>query len=108
MVRDAETNSTFTVHREIATVAWIIALFTAPITSGKTSTSTRSRISPHGAVGNSSAVVRPCYLMGAQASAWLWAKRPETVEEMFDYKERSGSVSPSGTRSRNALWFGCL
>lgn len=43
-----------------------------------------------GAVGNSSAVVRPCYLMGAQAIGMAWAKRPETVEEMFDYKRAVG------------------
>lgn len=43
-----------------------------------------------GAVGNSSAVVRPCYLMGAQAIAMAWAKRPETVEQTFDYKRTIG------------------
>lgn len=43
-----------------------------------------------GAVGNSSAVVRPCYLCGAQAIGMAWAKRPETVEEMFDYKRAVG------------------
>lgn len=43
-----------------------------------------------GAVGNSSAVVRPCYLCGAQAIGMAWAKRPETVEEKFDYKRKQG------------------
>lgn len=43
-----------------------------------------------GAVGASSAVVRPCYLCGAQALGMAWAKRPETVEEMFDYKRAIG------------------
>ena len=43
-----------------------------------------------GAVSNSSAVVRPCYLCGAQAIGMAWAKRPETVEEMFDYKRAVG------------------
>ena len=43
-----------------------------------------------GAVGASSAVVRPCYLCGAQAIGMAWAKRPETVEEMFDYKRAVG------------------
>lgn len=43
-----------------------------------------------GAVGNSSAIVRPCYLCGAQAVGIAWAKRPETVEETFDYKRAVG------------------
>lgn len=43
-----------------------------------------------GAVGASSAVVRPCYLCGAQALGMAWAKRPETIEEMFDYKRAVG------------------
>jgi len=43
-----------------------------------------------GAVGNSSAVVRPCYLCGAQALAIAWAMRPQTVEEEFDYKRAVG------------------
>lgn len=43
-----------------------------------------------GAVGNSSAIVRPCYLCGAQAVGMAWAKRPETVEETFDYKRAVG------------------
>ncbi len=43
-----------------------------------------------GAVGAGGAVVRPCYLCGAQAIGMAWAKRPETVEEMFDYKRAVG------------------
>lgn len=43
-----------------------------------------------GAVGNSSAVVRPCYLCGAQALAIAWAMRPQTVEEEFDYQRTVG------------------
>ncbi len=43
-----------------------------------------------GAVGDSSALVRPCYLMGAQALAMAWAMRPQTVEEDFDYKRNVG------------------
>lgn len=43
-----------------------------------------------GAVGNSSAVVRPCYLCGAQALGMAWAMRPQTVEEDFDYKRAVG------------------
>ncbi len=43
-----------------------------------------------GAVGAAGAVVRPCYLCGAQAIGMAWAKRPETVEEMFDYKRAVG------------------
>jgi len=43
-----------------------------------------------GAVGASSAVVRPCYLCGAQALGIAWAKRPETVTEEFDYGRSVG------------------
>lgn len=43
-----------------------------------------------GAVGASSAVVRPCYLCGAQALGIAWAMRPQTVEEDFDYKRTIG------------------
>lgn len=43
-----------------------------------------------GAVGASSAVVRPCYLCGAQALGAAWAMRPQTVEEEFDYKRKMG------------------
>ncbi|MEY2961955.1 MAG: hypothetical protein RLZ60_1785 [Pseudomonadota bacterium] len=43
-----------------------------------------------GAVGDSSAVVRPCYLCGAQALGMAWAMRPQTVEEEFDYKRKTG------------------
>lgn len=43
-----------------------------------------------GGVGASSAVVRPCYLLGAQALGMAWAMRPETVEETFDYKRAIG------------------
>jgi N4-gp56 family major capsid protein len=43
-----------------------------------------------GAVGASSAVVRPVYLCGAQALGVAWAKRPETVTEDFDYKRFEG------------------
>jgi len=43
-----------------------------------------------GAVGASSAVVRPCYLLGAQALGMAWAMRPQTVDEEFDYKRKMG------------------
>jgi N4-gp56 family major capsid protein len=43
-----------------------------------------------GAVGASSAVVRPCYLLGAQALGMAWAMRPQTVEDEFDYKRKVG------------------
>ena len=43
-----------------------------------------------GAVGASSAVVRPCYMLGAQALGMAWAMRPQTVEEEFDYKRKMG------------------
>jgi N4-gp56 family major capsid protein len=43
-----------------------------------------------GAVGASSAVVRPCYLLGAQALGMAWAMRPQTVDDEFDYKRKVG------------------
>lgn len=43
-----------------------------------------------GAVGAASAVVRPCYLCGAQALGIAWAMRPQTVEEEFDYGRSIG------------------
>ena len=43
-----------------------------------------------GAVGASSAVVRPCYLCGAQALGMAWAQRPQTVDEEFDYGREIG------------------
>jgi N4-gp56 family major capsid protein len=43
-----------------------------------------------GAVGASSAVVRPVYLLGAQALAIAWAMRPVTVDQEFDYKRKVG------------------
>lgn len=43
-----------------------------------------------GAVGNSSAVVRPVYLCGAQALGMAWAKRPTTVDADFDYGRKKG------------------
>ena len=43
-----------------------------------------------GAVGASSAVVRPVYLCGAQALAMAWAMRPQTVDEEFDYGRKVG------------------
>lgn len=43
-----------------------------------------------GAVGASSAVVRPVYLLGAQALGMAWAMRPQTVDEEFDYKRKVG------------------
>jgi N4-gp56 family major capsid protein len=41
-------------------------------------------------VGASTGDVAPCYLVGAQALAQVWAKRPETVDETFDYKRKTG------------------
>jgi N4-gp56 family major capsid protein len=43
-----------------------------------------------GAVGASSAVVRPVYLCGAQALGTAWAMRPKTVDEEFDYGRSVG------------------
>ena len=34
--------------------------------------------------------VAPCYLCGAQALGIAWAKRPQSIEETFDYKDKQG------------------
>jgi len=34
--------------------------------------------------------VAPCFLCGAGAVAMAWAKRPQTIEEEFDYKDKQG------------------
>lgn len=41
-------------------------------------------------VGNGGIDVAPAYLVGAQAIAMAWAKRPSTVEETFDYGDKHG------------------
>lgn len=41
-------------------------------------------------VGAGGIDVAPAYLCGAQAVGMAWAKRPQTVEEMFDYKDKQG------------------
>lgn len=43
-----------------------------------------------GLVGNSSDRVVPCYLCGAQALGMALAKRPETIDDDFDYKDKQG------------------
>lgn len=39
---------------------------------------------------NGTIAVAPVYLCGAQALAQVWAKRPTTVDETFDYKTKRG------------------
>lgn len=34
--------------------------------------------------------VAPCFLCGAQAVAHAWAKRPQSIEEEFDYRDKQG------------------
>ena len=41
-------------------------------------------------VGAGAIDVAPVYLCGAQAIGHAWAKRPESVEEEFDYKDKQG------------------
>jgi len=41
-------------------------------------------------VGDSTSDVAPVYLCGAQAIGYAIAKRPQTVEEEFDYKDKQG------------------
>jgi N4-gp56 family major capsid protein len=92
MVRDLAANSTFTqANREARNRGMDNPLFTGADYQWENVYIYEIEDIPSlGAVGNSSAVVRPCYLMGAQAIGMAWAKRPETVEEMFDYKRKVG------------------
>lgn len=41
-------------------------------------------------VGAGGIDVAPCYLCGAQAIGYAVAKRPQSVEEVFDYKDKQG------------------
>lgn len=41
-------------------------------------------------VGAAGVDVAPSYLMGAQALLWAWGKRPSTVSDEFDYKDKIG------------------
>jgi len=47
-------------------------------------------IDPVPGVGAGNIQVAPCYLCGAQALGIAWAKRPQTIEEEFDYKDKQG------------------
>ncbi len=92
MVRDLAANSTFVAaNREARNRGMDNPLFTgADYVWENVYIYEIEDIPSLGAVGASSAVVRPCYLLGAQALGMAWAKRPETVEEMFDYKRAVG------------------
>lgn len=92
MVRDLGSNSTFVqANREARNRGMDNPLFTgADYVWENVFIYEIEDIPSLGAVGNSSAIVRPCYLCGAQALGMAWAKRPETVEEMFDYKRSVG------------------
>lgn len=41
-------------------------------------------------VGAAGIDVAPCYLCGAGAVAMAWGKRPQSIEEEFDYKDKQG------------------
>lgn len=41
-------------------------------------------------VGAGSIDVAPCYFTGAQAVGMAWAKRPQSIEEAFDYGDKQG------------------
>lgn len=92
MVRDLASNSTFVqANREARNRGMDNPLFTgADYVWENVYIYEIEDIPSLGAVGNSSAVVRPCYLCGAQALGMAWAMRPETVEEEFDYKRAVG------------------
>lgn len=92
MVRDLASNSTFVqANREARNRGMDNPLFTgADYVWENVYIYEIEDIPSLGAVGNSSAVVRPCYLCGAQALGIAWAMRPQTVEEEFDYKRAVG------------------
>jgi len=92
MVRDLASNSTFVqANREARNRGMDNPLFTgADYVWENVYIYEIEDIPSLGAVGNSSAVVRPCYLCGAQALGMAWAMRPQTVEEEFDYKRAVG------------------
>lgn len=58
-----------------------------------------------GAVGNSSALVAPVYLCGAQALAMAWAKRTTSVDKTFDYGDKFG-VAIEEIRGIRKIIFG--
>jgi N4-gp56 family major capsid protein len=62
-------------------------------------------ISTLGAVGNSSAVVGPVYLCGAQAVGIGWAKRTTSRTKTFDYEDKFG-VAIEEIRGIAKLTFG--
>ena len=41
-------------------------------------------------VGAGAIDVAPCYLCGAGAVAMAWGKRPQSIEEEFDYGDKQG------------------
>lgn len=41
-------------------------------------------------ISNGTINVAPCFLCGAQALAQVWAKRPQTVTDQFDYESKNG------------------
>jgi N4-gp56 family major capsid protein len=92
MIRDLSANSTFVqANREARNRGMDNPLFTgADYVWENVYIYEIEDIPSLGAVGNSSAVVRPCYLCGAQALGMAWAMRPQTVEEEFDYKRAVG------------------
>ena len=51
-------------------------------------------------------------LMGAQALAWAWGERPNTVQEQFDYKNETGwaweMMSKAGKPKYNSKDYGCI
>lgn len=91
-VRDLAANSTFTqANREARNRGLNNPLFTgADYIWDNLAIYTIEDIPSLGAVGASSAIVRPVYLCGAQALAMAWAKRPVTAEEKFDYGRSTG------------------
>lgn len=92
MVRDLATNSTFVqANRDAGVRGNENKLFTgADYIWDNVYIYEIEDIPSLGAVGASSAIVRPCYLLGAQAIGMAWAMRPKTVEEEFDYKRKMG------------------
>lgn len=55
-------------------------------------------------VGNGGINVAPCYLCGAQVLAKVWAMRPTTVDDEFDYKRKHGLAIKQWYKVEKLRW----
>lgn len=62
--------------------------------------------------GGSSLAWADCRLIGAQALVWAWGKRPEMIQEQFDYQEQHGyawrMISRAGKCKFNSEDYGSI